>query len=175
VRRRQVVARGKRDYLWVTAPLFLVETVNTQDENTMVTASDWRAGTAFERATLLRVIIEGHIMPRFAAAADTQSVGNLAVAIGNGTVTVPDISLLTTYNDFDLVAPWTGLARQEVSAANNTTNTCMTPPIKIDLSVRRRISVEDNVTLVTRTSSTLDMSGGDLVWTLVTKCLLQRE
>jgi len=177
MRRRQVRSAGKRDYLWMTAPLDLVEAPNTQDENTMVTASDWRAGDGFERATVLRIIIQGNVIIERAEGEgnENQAICRLAVGFGNGQVVVPTIMDLTTYNDFDLVAPWGCILQRESGGLANISANYTSPTVNVDITCRRRISVEDNVTLITRNTSTLDASGANIAWCLVTKVLIQRE
>jgi len=175
MKRRQVRSAVKRDYIWLTAPLFLTEAPNTQDENTMVTASDWRAADGFERATILRIIITGCVTTEPGQNSIMEAACRLAVAIGNGSVTIPDLELLTTYNDFDLVAPWSTTVARDYFTASGSSDVPRGDRVNVDITCRRRISVEDNVTLVTRNSAVLGFTSADVQWNLTTKVLLQRE
>jgi len=172
--RRAIVraSRPNKDYVWLTLPLpSLLEAPNTQDENTIVTALDWRAADGFERATVLRLILQGCVMLEPGISSTCAAQPYLGVTVGNGQATVAPLQTFTTWNDFDLVAPWTTLLAQNAPGENVVAQ----QQFHIDISFRRRISVEDNVTLVTANVPLTGVAGTDIYWGLMARVLLQRE
>jgi len=173
---RRAIVRGsarKRDFVWVTVPLpGVLISPTTQQENTLVAAVDWRAADGFERATVLRLILQGNWILEPGIGSTCAALFMLAVSVGNGSVTVPNIDLQTTWNDFDLVAPWTGMLAQN---ANGENAVAASQEINMDVSFRRRISVEDNVTLVTLNQPLSGVSGTDAYWDVTARVLLMRE
>lgn len=151
--------RGPKDYIWCSV-LIESDTVATtalQGEN-IITETDWRAGTGFERATMLT--IRGYVTCHNLSSA-ANDVKMCIAKQGDAEATL-DAASIVTYNEEDVL--WTGgmlfPSAVEPQAQSFTWD--------IHVKAKRKLTVGDDVAFF------IAPNGGSVLWSCVLRGLVDK-
>ena len=152
-------SKGQQDYVWTSVVIeaATVATTALQGEN-IAQESDWRAGSGFERSTLLS--IRGYVSCHNLSSA--QNDVKMCIAKQGDAEPTIDAAAALTYTDEDIL--WTG----GVLFPSVTGGQAFPYNVEIDVKAKRKLTVGDDIAFF------IAPNGGSVLWSCTLRALINR-